>query len=821
MRGPTVPDPVPPASASAAPPAGSALSLDALRESEARFRATFERAPVGLAHVGLGGEWLAVNARLCDLLGYAREELLATRFQALTHPDDLAADLDQALRLVAGEVPSYTMPKRYVRKDGTVVWARLTGSLVRDTAGAPFHFLAVIDEITGPELERLRAVAARSERLAAALTAVHDGAYDWDVPSGRVHYSAEWCRMLGYAPEEIAPHYTSWESRVHPDDVASALAAIARHLEGRTARYESEHRMRRRDGTWAWVLSRGEVVARDAGGGPLRMVGTHKDITARREQAAALAVSEALARRQLAELQAVYEGAPVGLAFIGPDLRFVRVNARLAALNGATPAAHVGRTPAEVTPALAPFIEPLLRGVLATGEPVRGLEFRTEAPGEPGRVRDWLIDYAPAVEGGSIVGVTCAVAEVTALKRAEAAADAARRHEARLLAQMHEAVIVTDLAGVITSWNAGAERLYGYRADDVVGQSVALLYFEEDRAGLEPTVLAPLRAAGTLALDLRNRRADGSARWVRLSLALVRDEGGAPEGMIGYSTDITDRMRAQATRDGLLAREAAAHAAANAARAEAEAARTVAEAARARAEAADQTKSAFLATMSHELRTPLNAIGGHVELLGMELYGPVTEAQREALGRVDRAQRHLLRLVNDVLNLARLEANGVRYDVGPVALADAVAELEPLVGPQAREKGITLTVDVDPTCVVRADREKLVQVLLNLVGNAVKFTPSGGVVTVECAARADDDGDLRVAYLRVRDTGIGIPRDRLESVFEPFVQVDTTPAGRAAGMGLGLAISRDLARGMGGDLRARSTPGGGSTFTVTLPRLDP
>jgi len=788
-------------------PALPLAGFDALRESEARFRATFERAPVGLAHVGIGGEWLAVNAHLCQLLGYSRDELLATRFQALTHPDDLAADLDNALRLVAGEVDSYSQPKRYLRKDGTVVWARLTRSLVRDAGGAPFHFLSVVDEITGPELERVRAEAARAEWLAAALTAAHDGAYDWNVSSGSVHFSEQWCRMLGYEPDEIAPDYAGWETRVHPDDLDGARAALEAHLDQRTARYENEHRMRRKDGSWTWVLSRGQVVARDPSGRPLRMVGTHKDITARRVAAATLAASESVARRQLAELEAVYGGAPVGLAFVGADLRYVRVNDRLATLNGVPPTGHVGRTPAEVTPALAPFLEPLLRGVLATGQPVRGLEFRTEAPGEPGAVRDWLLDYHPAVDAsGTIVGVTCSVAEVTALKRAEAVAGDALRREARLLAQMHEAVIVTDLTGVITSWNAGAERLYGYGAAEMVGKSVVELYFEEDRPDVEAKVLAPLRQAGAIALDLRNRRADGAECWIRLSLALVRDEVGTPEALVGYSTDITERVRAVEARDLLLARE--------------EAARAAADEARARAEQADRAKSTFLATMSHELRTPLNAIAGHVQLLEMGIHGPVNDAQSDALRRVDLAQRHLLRLVNDVLNLARLQANGVSYDLEAVSVADVAAELDSLVGPQARAKGVALSTEIDAACIVLADRDKLVQVLVNLVSNAVKFTPAGGAVTIECATRAAGDDDPRLVHVRVRDTGIGIAPDRLEFVFDPFVQVDTTPAGRAAGTGLGLAISRDLARGMGGEVRARSTLGAGSAFTVTLPRAD-
>jgi signal transduction histidine kinase len=288
--------------------------------------------------------------------------------------------------------------------------------------------------------------------------------------------------------------------------------------------------------------------------------------------------------------------------------------------------------------------------------------------------------------------------------------------------------------------------------------------------------------------------------------------------MVGYSTDISDRVRAEAARDALLAREEAAHAAADAARAEAEMARVVAEAARARAEEADRTKSAFVATMSHELRTPLNAIGGHVQLLEMGIHGPVTDAQRDALRRVDQAQRHLLRLINDVLNLARLEANGVSYDMREVVLAEVIADLDALVGPQTVEKGLELVVNVDPACVVRADRDKLLQVLLNLVANAIKFTPVGGVVSIECPTRATGGDDPNVVYLRVRDTGIGISPDLLERVFDPFVQVDTSPAGRVTGTGLGLAISRDLARGMGGDIRARSTPRVGSTFTVTLLR---
>jgi PAS domain S-box-containing protein len=242
------------------------------------------------------------------------------------------------------------------------------------------------------------------------------------------------------------------------------------------------------------------------------------------------------------------------------------------------------------------------------------------------------------------------------------------------------------------------------------------------------------------------------------------------------------------------------------------------ERARAEADRANRAKSEFLATMSHELRTPLNAIAGYVQLLEMGIHGAVTDAQHEALGRVARSQRHLLRLINDVLNLARIEAGRVEYAIEDVRLAELVAGVLPMVEPQLGAKSLRCDVDVPADLVARADREKLQQVLLNLLTNALKFTAPGGRITVD-AARRDERPDT--LFLRVADTGVGIPEDKLASVFEPFVQVDASHTRRNEGTGLGLAISRDLARGMGGDLRARSVPGQGSTFTLTLPRGGP
>jgi PAS domain S-box-containing protein len=313
----------------------------------------------------------------------------------------------------------------------------------------------------------------------------------------------------------------------------------------------------------------------------------------------------------------------------------------------------------------------------------------------------------------------------------------------------------------------------------------------EDRADVDQRFRVAIEQRKPWDFECRIHRVDGELRWIWGRGRIHNDAAGTPARAIGVVMDITERKQAEIEREQLLGAERDARSA---------------------AESANRAKSQFLAVMSHELRTPLNAISGYAELLDMGIHGPVTDAQRMALGRIRRSQQHLLGLINEVLDYARIEAGSVHYeitDVQPQAVLAAVADL---VEPQAHARDISLVIqEAAQDAAVRADAEKLKQILVNLLGNAIKFTERGGRVDAGYEAEAG------FVHIFVRDSGVGIPGDTLERIFEPFVQGQGALTRTEQGTGLGLAISRDLAHGMGGTLTVVSEPGQGSTFTLVLP----
>lgn len=305
-----------------------------------------------------------------------------------------------------------------------------------------------------------------------------------------------------------------------------------------------------------------------------------------------------------------------------------------------------------------------------------------------------------------------------------------------------------------------------------------------DRAGLEP--LRSLQPRSYLCVPLESRGA------ICATLTLVTAESSRH-----YSEEDLRLALELAGRAATAVENATLHASTHAAREE--------------AERANRAKSDLLAHASHDLRTPLNAISGYAELLEMELLGPVTETQRDAIERIQRSQRHLLALINDLLNFSKLESGTVDFDLAPVDVGLVISEVASVLAQQAAAKQLSLSVDAPRGIKAWTDSEKLFQILLNLLRNAVKFTAPGGSVRVSLEERGD------AVVVAVSDTGVGIPSDKMQSIFEPFTQLGRSFNRPQEGSGLGLAISRELTRAMRGELTVTSEPGVGSTFTLTLP----
>ncbi|HEY0777862.1 MAG TPA: PAS domain-containing protein [Gemmatirosa sp.] len=545
------------------------------------------------------------------------------------------------------------------------------------------------------------------------------------------------------------------------------------------------------------------------GGVLVTLIDVTREVTTRPLQAERerLLAELAVERTRLAD---VFAQAPVGVAVLtGPRLVYTMANPRYdEIIGGGRPL--LGIPVREAFPEVAGqgYFE-MLEQVYATGAPTSHPESRVLIDRDrDGATEEYFYDLqfeALRDAHGAVYAVVIIAVDVTALVRSRrevegllAAAEHARAETARVLAATDDGLLGTDMDGRTTFANPAAERMLGWKAADMVGRPQhALIHHSHADGTPYATADCPLyhaRKAGT------STRVEGEMFWrkdgtpipVEYAMTPVFEDD-AIVGAVVTFRDVSERRAAEAERARLL---------------------DAAEAAQRVAEEANRAKVEFLATMSHELRTPLNAIGGYAELLELEIRGPITPEQREDLARIRQSQRHLLRLINEVLNYAKLEAGSVHYAVADVPLTDMVASVAPLVEPLLAAKSLSYD---DRGCgdapiVARADRDKVRQVLLNLLSNAVKFTAPGGHVELRCASAAG--GRVTIA---VRDTGVGIAADQVERVFEPFVQVDAALTRQQEGTGLGLAISRDLARGMGGDLTVESAPGVGSTFTLALP----
>lgn len=408
------------------------------------------------------------------------------------------------------------------------------------------------------------------------------------------------------------------------------------------------------------------------------------------------------------------------------------------------------------------------------------------------------------------MGLATALIDKRVNENLRAGTERIRRSEERYRLMVNglqdHAIIMLDPAGRVVTWNEGATRLDGFAADDILGKSCAV--FDMNRETAAKTLALALAEASTRGrseMEMERRRLDGKTYWASVAFHPVYDSIGELSGYARVTRDITERRHAEmalrTAYDGLEAKVA-------------ERTQELKEAMEA-AEAANSAKSSFLANMSHELRTPLNAIIGYTEMLIEDFEDQGDTGTVDDLHRIEKSGRHLLNLINEVLDLAKVEAGRVTLDLEAVDVAALVDEAASTVRPIAERYGNVLSVNVDIDLqYLETDRKRLFQCLLNLLSNASKFTENG---EVELTVQTRVIDELPMIEFSVRDTGIGLTPQQLDKVFEPFEQVDGTLTREREGTGLGLTITRRLAQMMEGDITAISAPGVGSTFTISIP----
>ena len=808
-------------------------------QARERFQTIFEQAPLGVALIdSLSGQVDEVNQRFADIAGRTRAAMATIDWMQITHPDDVQEDLDNMARLNAGEIPGFQMNKRYLRPDGTPVWISMRIAPLRVAAGERPRHLCMIEDIserlalerTQAEAQEARTRLASEQRWKLALDGVSQGSWDWHLATDTVDYSLGWKAMLGYAEADIGQDLDGWTKRVHPDDLPPTQAAVQAHLAGATPVYESVHRLRCKDGGWKWVLDRGIVFERDANGQPLRMIGTHIDITAHKEAEERLLRSEE-------HLRLATEGAELGVWYWEMTTQTLNWSERCKVHLGLPPGAEpsVDHFYRAAHPDDRFRVEALINQAVADRSDYAA-EYRIRWPDGS---QHWLSAHGRVYTypDGRLHGMGGITQDITERKRHEWA-EASRSQMMELLAKgtplpvVLQAIVAyvedakpTCLASILLLDGAGQHLLLG------AAPSLPAFYNEAIHGlAIGPDVGSCGAAAWSgrrcIAADLRTHpnwqpfrdltaRAGLGSCWsepirgshgaILGTFALYQREVAEPTPddldliarMVNLTAVAIERCQSQQALADL----------------NRDLERKVVERT-AEAQAASAAKSEFLAHMSHEIRTPLNGVLGLVQLLQRE---PLTPDQQDMVTRIQGAGQSLLAILNDILDFSKIEAGQLRLEDRPFRLDALPAKLDSLLGSVARGKGLALRIagpdaDLGP---LRGDALRLEQVLINLVGNAIKFTERGEVAVTFTTLASDPTG-VRVRCT-VRDSGIGIGPEALGRLFTPFTQADTSTTRRFGGTGLGLAICKRLVELMGGTLGADSVPGAGSTFWFELP----
>ncbi len=822
-----------------------------------------------------------VNSGFERMTGYQKEEVIGSPYGSYVQIGATPTALEQVHSAIAeGRATQVTL--RSSRIDGTLFWNELCITPVRDAQGRLTHFIGVQTDTSDRKLVE-EALRISEERLHLALEGSGMGLWDWNLSTGQVYFDPRWKSMLGYEVQEIEPSFRSWERLLHPEDLPLALEALNTHFEGRTLFYDIEVRMLCKSGEWKWILSQAKVMERDASGTPVRMTGTHIDISDR-------ILAEESLRESEERFRSMADSTAVLLWMSDTEGQGTFFNKTWLAFTGRTLEEELGL-------AWLDNVHPddrqhCLESCFKAIEVRENFEVEYRLLRFDGEYR-WIVDLGKPrfTPNGSFAGYIGSCLDITERKQAEIEITTAK---AALERQMHRVLLLERITQEIRS-SLNPQQIFETAATQI-GQAFgvnrciihtyiakpfpripqvaeytepgypSMMDFEIPVVGNSHAELVLSQDQAVASNDVyRDPLLEGISHVMQhlglKSVLVVRTSyQDKPNGIICleqcdrfrvWTAEEIELLESVAAKMGIAIAQANLLEQETQRRQELAAQNNALEKAKLEAEAANRAKSQFLSKMSHELRTPLNAILGFTQVMARG--NSLTIEQLEHLRIINRSGEHLLELINDILSMSKIEAGQITLNEHTFDLYHLLDSLEAMLQLKATSKGLELIFERTPNIpqYVQTDEGKLRQILINLLGNAIKFTRTGSV-TLRVRGGSRESGQERQGgistaisqqtaplfspsspslispssphsplptpyslFFEIQDTGPGIAPEELDTIFNPFVQTQT---GRQSmeGTGLGLPISQQFVRMLGGDITIKSTLGQGAIFKFDI-----